>query len=144
MKMKKNSKKAVSPVITTILLVMMAVILAVIILLWAQNFKGEQVEKFDGPIENLCEDIIVSASVSGNEISLINSGNVPVYMISIRVSGNSEDKEVNLLQGGTAVITSTMPLAGKTVELVPVLLGTIKDSNELQSYFCLDNRISIE
>ena len=85
-----RGKKALSPVITTILLVMIAIILAIIILMWARGFIKEGVQKFDNPIEDVRRDVVFNAQVAGSkEISVINSGSVPIYKFGVEISGEA-------------------------------------------------------
>lgn len=144
-----RQKKAVSPVITTMVLIMLALVLASIIFIWAKGFIGEQVSKFDKPIEDSCANVVMDGIVlvADNKITVSNNGNVPLYKVGIRVtspSGNSEIEYVllNLFQGSSLTIDSSKTLEDNKVDLIPVLLGrTSKGSSG--EFICLDNAVNV-
>jgi flagellin-like protein len=146
-------KKALSPVIATVLLMLLAVVLASVILLWARGFVKETPLKFDSsvnenrPIQELCDKVRLETAISGNDVVINNIGAIPVNKISLLISssGTSEKKEyeVNVNSGDSNIINSVVPLAGKKVELIPILLGTMK-SGELSSYTCLNNKFQVQ
>ncbi len=145
----KKSKKALSPIITTVLLIVVALVLASIIYFWASNFKGEQISKFDQPIEQACEEVQIDAAISGdNSLSIINQGSLPIYKISVLViSGGTTDKldkEVNIAGGqSAAVIFTTASFTGKNVEVVPILLGSVKgDEAKKEEYSCTSAKVT--
>jgi len=143
----KMDKKAISPVVTTIMLILLALVLAAIILLWARGFMKEQVAKFDEPIENSCKNVNIQASVSGDSVLVNNLGDVPIFRLGLRVSGGGSSEinyqDVNLGQGASTTLSSSN-LAGKTVELIPVLLGTSKKTGETKEFNCLSNPIIVQ
>ena len=143
---KDSSKKALSPVITTVLLILLAIVLAAIIMLWAFGFFGEHVMKFDPStnedksIDEACSSVLLEASVSGNEVSVLNTGNVAINKIAIRKSSSDgsssiEEKEVNLIPGQSTSVVAT-DLSGKIIEISPILLGKKQKSQELSEYTC--------
>lgn len=144
----KNTKKAISPIITTVLLILIAIILAVIILLWARGFISEKISKFvpaqsqDRPIEEACNLVVLSAGINGNQLSIINQGDIPVYKIGVRVtassSGDSTIKEYDttgLNPGQTKLLTTTQSLSGNKVEIVPILIGKSEKKGNVE-YNC--------
>jgi len=139
------TKKAVSPIITTILLVLIAIILAIIILVWARGFIKESLTKFDEPIERACDDVNLQVSVSGNELIVINQGDVPVYKLGMRIVKESgtevvESTETNFLPGSTRTIHSE----GSVENIIPILLGTDREGT-VKQYSCpKSNWISLE
>ena len=143
----RSNKRAISPVIVTVLLILLALVLAAIIFLWARGFLGEQVAKFDKPIEQSCPDIRLTATkVSATQITVSNNGNVPVFKLAIREKSGSgavtikDTKEVNLIKGMSTAITIT---AGTTVDFVPILLGKT-EKGKTSEYSCLSNAVSVE
>lgn len=148
--MKKRSRigrRALSPVITTVLLILVAVILALIIWLWARGLVGEQLTKFSGTedrhIEEVCEGVIIRASISGSSIIVTNDGNIPVYKIGIIVSGFGSSNtvtsnELNMITGSTKTVEVTNP--DKVSKIYPILLGKAQNE-ELHEYSCRKNAI---
>jgi len=59
-------KKGVSPIIATVLLISIALVLALIIFLWARSFTSEQLQKFDEPVENACENVHFEAEADAS------------------------------------------------------------------------------
>ncbi len=144
-----QQKKGISPIVTTVLLVVIALALAAIIFMWAVGLFKEQVSKADSPIETVCSDLSLQASITGaNELSLNNQGNYPIYKITIKVSGagtsESEDKEVDLMPGASALVPSTNTLSAGTVEIIPILLGTSKKSGQVKEYSCISSALEAE
>ena len=145
----KMNKKALSPIITTVMLILIALVLASIIFLWARGFNKEQVAKFDQPIESACDSVKLDASLSGDKsISLINNGEIPVYKISLLISGDGdtekENLEVNLAVGGSKVVSSTSSLTGKNVKILPVLLGSLRsDAAKNEEYSCVNREVTL-
>lgn len=143
-----KSKRALSPVITTILLIMLAVVLAVTVLLWARGFMGESLSKFDEPIERACEQVNLIASLSGNQLSIINQGTVPVYKIGVSIVTDSkteiiELEEINFLQGSSKIISDAR-LSSGVDKIIPILLGT-GNSGVVKQYSCPKaNWVSLE
>ena len=70
--MKKECKKAVSPVVTTVLLVLIVLILATLIIIWGTQFIPEKISKFGNPIEDGCSNVEFSASFQGGKLYLVN------------------------------------------------------------------------
>lgn len=126
-----NNKKAVSPVITTILLVMIAVVLASIIIVWASGIFKEGASKFGKPIEQSCADVNLLAAISGSELSIINQGTVPVYKVGLYVESSGSSDIIILNETdfgqGSAKVVSDPAVSSNVKQIIPVLLGTLKD-----------------
>jgi len=149
-------KKGLSPVITTILLVLLAIVLAIIILLWAKKGIGEEVVLKFNPsageerlIEETCGLVRLQATISGSNILVNNIGSVPIYGFGIRVAGGGssdieEKTEINLSPGKSITLTPTASPAGKTVELIPILLGKSQESGDYSKFSCLNNPFRVE
>lgn len=141
-------KKGLSPVITTVLLVLLAIVLSAIIWLWAKNFITETPLKFDPalneerPISELCAKVVLQTSVLGDDLIVNNLGSIPVTKLQLKTSdsfsSNNLEYEVNLLSGDSKTITSTVSLLDKKIEVIPILLGKMKDGT-VNPYLCGDN-----
>jgi len=142
--MKREMKRAVSPVITTVLLILLVIVLAAIIFLWAKGFNSEAISKsISGSepraISLVCDDVKLSATISGSDLSIVNQGNVPVYKVGIR-SGNGAqstitEKEINLGAGSTTVVSDVDTTGIDKIEVIPILLGQ-KEDNTYEQYSC--------
>ena len=142
-KFKKNDKKGVSPIIVTVLLILLAIILVVIIALWARGFIKEHLTKFDQStgedksIRDACDNVRIQASISGSNLILINTGDIPVYKVEIRASGeggeiDTQTEEVNLSPG----ISRTLAISGSNIEISSILLGKRPSSGQTIEYNC--------
>ncbi|MFQ5531595.1 MAG: archaellin/type IV pilin N-terminal domain-containing protein [Candidatus Nanoarchaeia archaeon] len=143
----KSNKKAVSPVIATVLLVGMVVVIGLIIFLWFRGMVSETITKFDGTnIEIICGDVVFEASYDSalSELSVVNTGSVPIYNLKLKISGaggyDTEDLGLNgaeLNSGGatTADISSYEVVEGNELTLIPVLLG-LNEDGEQESFIC--------
>jgi flagellin-like protein len=143
------NKKALSPIITTVLLIVMALILAMIIFMWAVGFFREQVSKADQPIENICPEVNLQASIVGDKLlSLNNQGDYAIYKITIKVSGagtsDKEDVQIDLQPAGSKLVDSTLQLSGSNVQIIPILLGTSKKTGAVKEYSCINSALVAE
>lgn len=121
-------KRGVSPIVSTVLLILIVIILALIIFFWARSFVGEKIEKFDKPIEDVCKDVNFRASIEGNNLILVNRGNVPIYEINVKQMSAGTSKIdgyiIDLEKGGSKNKTISIDYSTTTgIEVVPVLLG---------------------
>lgn len=145
---KVKNRKSVSPIVSTILLITIVIILAIIIFLWASRFIAEKIEKFDKPVESSCKDVSFRASIEGNELFLVNRGNVPIYEINIKQkkAGTSEIQNyiIELDAGGAKNITISRDLDTKSIVVIPVLLGKTS-KKETKKFTCPeDTGVEIE
>lgn len=142
-------KRGISPVIATVLLVAMVIVIGLIVFLWFKGITQEAVTKFGGQnIELVCDEVQFSSSYSGGKLLLSNTGNVPVFNMKIKVTGqgshSTEDlsslssnwPEKGLRQGGAFSSLSLDFSGASKVLVIPVLLG-ISDSGE-QLHVCED------
>ena len=140
-------KRGLSPVIATILLIAIVVVIALIVFLWLRGLTQEAITKFDGEnVQLVCDKVMFDAEYSGNLIYLSNSGNVPIYRMKARVSGDGSFSTVivgegdpnwpeeGLNPGGvySGVLDSS---GGDKILLIPVLIGKTS-SGEKKSYTC--------
>ncbi len=130
-----KNKKGVSPVIATVLLVAMVVVLAMIVILWFTSFTQEAITKFDNEnVELVCRNkIAFDSSYSGGLLSVVNTGNSPIYRMNIKTETGGEystsQLEVSsgwpqkgLNPGKSAVAVISADNADK-ITIIPVLLG---------------------
>jgi len=143
-----HSKKAISPVITTVLLVLMVLVLSSIIIIWWRGFIGESITKLDESsgkqksIEQFCSRVILDATISGTNISIVNTGSVPVYKVGFQktTKTNTEIKIIDNSQiiGGASKTISlpfTVNSATDKLSLIPVLLGN-NDRGDQKEFQC--------
>ena len=145
-----KNKKGVSPVIATVLLIAMVIVIGLIIFLWFRSLTQDAVTKFGGEnIELSCERVEFSASYSAGILAIENFGNVPIYRMKLKISGDgshvTEDLEslsdnwptTGLKQGGifaSVNLGSTSVGTANEVTVIPVLLGSSKKGE--QTYIC--------
>ena len=83
-------KKGLSPVVATVLLISIVIAIAVIVFLWLRGFAGEAVTKFDGTnVELVCRDVEFKADYAGGQLSISNTGNVPIYNFKVKVTSQA-------------------------------------------------------
>ncbi|GBE20185.1 MAG TPA: hypothetical protein ENG87_05140 [Candidatus Pacearchaeota archaeon] len=142
---KKN--KGVSPVIATVLLIAMVVVIALIIFLWFRSMLEDKITKFgDTNIKLICEEVSFDASYSSGILSIVNTGNIPIYKIKIKIIsvGSHETKDLSEIsdwpntginQGGTfsGSISGEIGSANKLI-VIPVLIG--ESDKGQKSYVC--------
>ncbi len=135
-------KKGISPVIATVLLIAMVVVIGLIIFLWFRGMVGESVTKFGKNIKLVCEDVDFDASYSSGMLSLVNTGNVPIFRMNVKMSGAGEHRTeeievdpegVGLRQGAT--FSGAVDVgSSQTITLIPVLIGTSEKGKK--TYVC--------
>ncbi len=141
-------KRGISPVIATVLLIAMVVVLGLIIFLWFRGFTQEAITKFDTNVELVCNDVSFDASYSPSTktLSIVNTGNIPIYQMSLKES--KEDSysteeithtkydawpETGLNQGGA--FSDVINLPGiKEITLTPILIGSSRTGQK--SFTC--------
>jgi len=140
MVIRKRGKKAISPIISTVILIMIVIILAIIILLWSRGFVKEAILKeiagSEKRVEQFCTEVGMTRVLnSDGSFGLTNSGNVPIYKISLKTvdGGSSSTEEISPEDGGlvnpgfTSIIGSNYN-SYEEVKLIPILLGKSKSS----------------
>ncbi len=156
MKKKEDVKKGVSPVIATVLLIAMVIVIALIIFLWVRELTGETITKLDGQnIETVCEQVEFSADYSGGEVSVSNTGIVPLFNLKLKIIEPGSYNTVNMWdigdwptagigQGGSFVSNGASgQISGATkLILIPVLMGT--STNGERTYVCNEDTYSKE
>ena len=151
-----KNKKGVSPIIATVLLIAMVVVLGLIIFLWFRGFTQESVTKFDTNVELVCGDVNFEASYikdsvdpNKGKLSVINTGNVPIYRVKVKSFGlgsystrelSLEDKwpVTGLNQGDAFSEDLTLDSTIEEVTVIPVLMGNSK--NGQTSFACNEDQ----
>ncbi len=131
-----ESIKGVSPVIATVLLIAIVLVIGLILFLWFRGMTEETITKFGGTnVKLVCRDVNIEASYSNGVLSLLNSGNVPIFGIKIKLfkEGSHETKDLRdlsenwpilgLNQGGTFSEGITFEGEVNKMILIPVLMG---------------------
>lgn len=147
---KEMNRKGLSPVITTILLIALTIVIISIIFLWFRGMVQEGVTKFGKNIQLSCDDVQFDATYSSGVISIVNSGNVPLYKIDLKITGSggsyqTEDiadvsttwPAAGLLQGGSFSqdISTTVGSDATDITVLPVLMGT-SSSGAKKTFVC--------
>lgn len=152
------NKNGVSPVIATVLLIAMVIAIGLIIFLWFRSLTKDAVTKFGGKnIELVCEEIDFTPGYSAETgiLTIQNFGNVPVYGMNIKISGDGSHttEDINVLsdnwptmglkQGDvfSSINLSSNFTDANSVLLIPVLLGSSKKGQ--QTHVC-DERFGKE
>ena len=130
-------KKGISPVIATLLLIALVIIIALIVFQWMKGFTKEAITKFDGTnIDLVCNDVQFDASYSKDtqELTISNSGNVPIYNFDVKAEyagghDTSNLGETGLSQGGVISVPFDASDYNKII-LIPILLGVNKEGEQ--------------
>lgn len=151
-KIMKKDKKALSPVITTTILISIGIILALIVFFWIRSLIGEVVEKeINGvpkPASSFCGEVNLKLAVSGNELTIVNQGSIPVYEVNVeKIDSAMQESQVdkyiiNLNAGSTYPSDTDTPITiSKSdydkISVTPVLLG--KTGNKKKRYTCSED-----
>lgn len=139
----RRGKKGLSPVVATVLLISIVIAIAVIVFLWLRGFAGEAVTKFDGKnVELVCRDVEFRADYAGGQISISNTGNVPIYNFKVEVTSEAgfetEDlKEVSgswpdtgLAAGEAREVSFSDAEGASSITLIPVLIGNSEEGSK--------------
>ncbi len=144
------NKKGLTPVIATALLISLVVILSSIVFLWARGFVSEQIQKFNQPIDFLCERVEWTVNIAESGTNFIvqanNRGNVPIYGFSAKkISGGTEESKQYKLtlsegQANEIIVDLRLDNGERPDEIVfsPSLLGNvIGKEDSKKAYVCL-------
>lgn len=133
--MKAKKKRGISPVIATVLLVGMVVVVGLIVFIWFRGFVGESATKNGKNIKLVCEDVDFDADYSGGTLSVVNTGNIPIFQLNLKLEGDKsysteeiddgieEWGAVGLVPGDTFSYTKSYTNYEK-ITVIPVLIGT--------------------
>lgn len=151
MKKTVRNKRGLSPVIASVLMILLVLVLAIIIFLWARGFISEQIEKFGRPIDELCSSVDFKAGKIGDELEVVNKGNINIRYLDIKLfrDGNSEitkfDFSIDAGQSVKKVIDLKMSDDGEPDKIViyPALIGNIRGENANKVFTCMDAGITL-
>lgn len=139
MRKKVMNEKGLSPIVTTILLIALTIVIIAIIFLWFRGMVSEGVTKFGKNIQLVCGDVVFEVSYDSGTLSVVNSGNIPLYSLDIKMAGdggyqtksirdfNSADSwpSSGLKQGSAFSANIGPEMASPTeLQIFPVLIGT--------------------
>ncbi len=128
-------KRGLSPIVATMLLIAIVIVIGLIIFLWFRGITEEAITKFDGTnIKLVCEEVSFDASYSSSSESLFiaNTGNVPIYKMKVKVTGEGSHTtetlqggwpDFGLSQGGTFSGGIAESAGANKLLLIPVLIG---------------------
>lgn len=144
----KTNKRGITPLVATIILTVVILIALISVFIWFRTLTLEELEKFGNPIENACQDISFSVSISRNKFIINNTGTVPIYGINLEIVKDGadvakflrpEDKIIEPAESETLTASAT-DVSGKIerIVLVPVILGKVKGTESEKLYTCLD------
>ncbi len=147
---KNLNKKGVSPVIATVLLIAMVIVIGLLIFLWFRGMMVERLTKFDSAVELVCDDVRFEGSYSVNRVSIVNTGNVPIYDINLEVTvGRSRSvietifgKDEHIRPGDSKTTSTDVEGTPTQITAIPVILGLTEDG-EARPYPCDKNGILI-
>ncbi len=136
---KRLKKRGLSPVITTVLLIALVIVITSVVFLWFRGMVEEGVTKFGKNIKLVCDDVEFESSYSSGTLNVINTGNVPIFRVDIKMSqeGSYQTKEINELNGGGNWPKGGLGQGGSfsgniesevggsnMITVIPVLIGT--------------------
>ena len=151
MKKSIKNKPGVSPVIASTLMILLVLVLAAIIFLWARGFISEQVEKFGRPVEELCSSVGFKVEKTGDELEVVNRGNVNIRHLDIKLfrGGDSEMTRFNFqIDAGQAVkrsVSLKMSDNGEPDKIIiyPALIGNVRGKSLNKVFTCMDAGVTL-
>lgn len=131
-----NNKRGLSQVISTILLIAMVLIIGTVVFLWLKGMIGEKITKFDGEnIELACGKVEFDVSYSGGTLYIVNTGNVAIYRMNLKISeyGSYTTEELSsgwpddgLNPGAPFSGSISISDSATKITLIPVLRGNVE------------------
>ena len=145
------NKDGLSPVIASVLMILLVLVLAAIIFLWARGFIDEQIEKFGDPIENYCSSIDFEIARFGNELEVVNKGNVDIRHLDVKVfkGGNAEinrfDFQIDAGESVKGFVTFQMSNGSSPDEIIvyPALIGNVISKKSNRPFVCMDSGVTL-
>lgn len=140
------NKRGISPVIATVLLITIVIVIIIIIFIWAKGTIGEAVLKNGENAENVCARIALDASLDGTTLSITNQGNIPISSFNLKfIDGDStttqklEQTDLGPGESEDYVLNRT----ASAIEIYPIILGTVGDSETRKEYICEKNKLEV-
>ena len=148
---KSDNKKGLSPVIASVLMILLVLVLAIIIFLWTRGFIGEQVEKFGKPIEGICSSVDFEVEVIGNELEVVNRGNIDIHHLDIKLfkDGDSEISKFDFqIDAGQAIKQNVnLEMFDRSepdkIIIYPALIGNVQGKASNKVFTCTDAGITL-
>ena len=147
MKKSVKNERGLSPVVASTLMILLVLVLAAIIFLWARGFLGEQIEKFGNPIEQSCSSVDFKAELNGEQLEIINRGDIDIRHLDIKLTdfdGNSEVRRFDFsVDAGGEGVTKEIRLKINDKDpietiIYPALIGNIKGKSSNKVFTCMD------
>ena len=146
-----KNRKGLSPVITTVLLIALVIVIISIVFLWFRGMVEEGVTKFGKNMKLVCDDVEFEASYSSGTLSIVNTGNVPIFRMNLKMAqgGSYQTKEITefnasaewidtgLNQGGSfsaSGIGDEFVSGTNKIIVLPILIGTSDKGKK--TYIC--------
>lgn len=142
-----KNQRGLSPIVTTILLVALTIGIISIIFFWFRGMVQEGVVKFGKNIELVCDEVSFEASYSSGTLTLVNNGNVPIFLVNLRTGsgGSYQTRSIENLvndwpknglnQGGTfSANVGSQVGSADAITIFPILIGTA--SGKQKTYVC--------
>ena len=144
-------KKGLSPVIASSLMILLVLVLAIIIFLWSRGFISEQIEKFGRPIEDSCGEVNFDVVRYGNELEVINRGNIDIRSLDVkRIRGGDSEVErfgfaVDAGESVRGNVAFEMEDGETPDEIIvyPALIGKVQGGDSNSVFTCLDSGVTI-
>ena len=145
-----DDKRGLSPVIASVLLILLVLVLASLIFLWARGFISEQIEKFDRPVDSICEDIRFDAELvveaGFDTLEVRNTGDVDIFNFEVkRIQGGNSESDVFKFSvpsgGGERKDFNFNMKDGSNPEKIivyPTLVGNLKGKDSNRVYTCVN------
>ena len=138
--------RGLSPVIASVMMILLVLVLAALIFLWARGFVSEQIEKFGKPIEQLCSSVDFEIERIGDDLEVVNRGNVDIRYLDIKIfdDGDSRIEKFNFQVdvGESVRREAVLTIEGNDVPdkivAYPVLVGSVKGGDSNRVFTCLD------
>lgn len=140
-KIKKEGRKAVSPLIATVLLIALVVLLSVIIYWWSKSFIGEKVEKFGKPASQACDEVSIRSEKYSTGVDVVNQGDIPIVGISTKKvsAGESRVEDFNFVQALTSgkIASINTSVSYDKIIVMPYIMAETDSGSK--PYLCKDN-----
>lgn len=144
-----KKRRGLSPIITSLLLIALVIVITSVVFLWFRGMVEEGVVKFGENIKLACEDVEFEATYSSGTINIVNTGNIPIFRVNIKMSreGSYSTKDLKNMSGGSSWPEGGLAQGGifsgnigggigsiDKIIVLPVLIGT--SSKGKKTFIC--------
>ena len=136
-----NNKRGISPVVATVLLIVVVLVLATAIFIWAISTVEEAIIKNGSPISQVCDEVSLTAGLSGNQLRITNTGDVAIEGVQVETESDRVDcigegaDDTSMAPGGAIILDTTYcPNAGTPTSVYPILLGRAEDGTDRRAF----------